>query len=99
MRKSHLAAETTSSELRRIAEISQAVFGSEDDLIDKVILPFFQVIGYGADSFALQWLACRRLSAIAAYARFAYQSPTRMITRLPSAVRVIVSRVTDTFRG
>jgi hypothetical protein len=50
MRKSHLAAETTSSELRRIAEISQAAFGSEDDLIDKVILPFFQVIGYGADS-------------------------------------------------
>ena len=54
MRKSHLAADTISSELRRIAEISQAAFGSEDDLIHKIILPFFQVIGYGADSFELK---------------------------------------------
>jgi hypothetical protein len=55
MRKSHPAADTTSSELRRIAEISQAAFGSEDDLIHKIILPFFQVIGYGADSFELKF--------------------------------------------
>lgn len=44
-----------SSELRRIAEISQTVFGSEDDLIHKIILPFFQVIGYGPDSFELKF--------------------------------------------
>jgi NACHT domain len=55
MRKSHLAADTISSELGRIAEISQAAFGSEDDLIHKIILPFFQVIGYSADSFELKF--------------------------------------------
>jgi hypothetical protein len=44
-----------SSELRKIAEISQIVFGSEDDLIHKIILPFFQVIGYGPDLFELKF--------------------------------------------
>jgi hypothetical protein len=43
------------SGISRIGEISQTVFGSEDDLIYKVILPFFEVIGYGADSFELKY--------------------------------------------
>jgi hypothetical protein len=38
-----MAAHTISSELKRIAEISEAVFGSEDDL-QKIIPPFFQVV-------------------------------------------------------
>jgi tetratricopeptide (TPR) repeat protein len=44
-----------SSELTRIAEISRAAFGSEDDLIHKIILPFFQVIGYGPDLLELKF--------------------------------------------
>jgi hypothetical protein len=44
-----------SSELRKIAEISQTAFGSEDDLIHKIILPFFEVIGYGPDLFELKF--------------------------------------------
>src|SRR5216683_2822783 len=55
MRKPHKATDVVSSELRRIAEISQTVFGSEDDLIHKVILPFFQVIGYGPDLLELKF--------------------------------------------
>jgi hypothetical protein len=55
MRKSHKAPDTISSELRRIADISQTVFGSEDDLIHKIILPFFQEIGYGPDLFELKF--------------------------------------------
>jgi hypothetical protein len=45
----------TSSEPRRIAEISQTSFGSEDDLIHKIILPFFQVMGYGPDLFEVKF--------------------------------------------
>src|SRR5580692_5532164 len=55
MRKSHPAADMISSELTRIAEISRAAFGSEDDLIHKIILPFFQVIGYGPDLLELKF--------------------------------------------
>lgn len=44
-----------SSELTKIAEISQTAFGSEDDLIHKIILPFFEVIGYGPDLFELKF--------------------------------------------
>jgi len=50
-------------------------------------------------------LICRgpveRLEGGAGYARFAFTSATRMITRLPKALaaRVIVSSVTETFRG
>jgi HEAT repeat protein len=48
-------AEKIASEIRRIAEISQIAFGSEDDLIHKIVLPFFKVIGYGPDSFELKF--------------------------------------------
>lgn len=45
----------SSTQIDKIAEISQTVFGSEDDLIYKVVLPFFQVIGYGPDSVELKF--------------------------------------------
>jgi len=45
----------SSSAPSRIAEISQTSFGSEDDLIHKIILPFFQVIGYGPDLFEVKF--------------------------------------------
>lgn len=41
--------------VKRVAEISRIVFGSEDDLIQKIIVPFFQVMGYGTDSFELKF--------------------------------------------
>jgi hypothetical protein len=44
-----------SSAITRIAEISQTFFGSEDDLIHKIILPFFEVIGYGPDLFEVKF--------------------------------------------
>jgi NACHT domain len=47
--------DSISTQVRRIVEISQMMFGSEDDLIDKIVLPFFQVIGYGPDSFQLKF--------------------------------------------
>src|SRR5258707_6145599 len=55
MPKSHTAIDVISSKIRRIEEISRSVFSSEDDLIHKVVLPFFEVIGYGPDSFELKF--------------------------------------------
>jgi len=49
------AADLISTQVRRILEISQTMFGSEDDLINKIVVPFFQVIGYGPDSFELKF--------------------------------------------
>jgi hypothetical protein len=61
--------------------------------------PSLAVVGPKLDpSFPLR---LGRRQAGAGYARLAFTSATRMITRLPSAraARVIVSRVTETFRG
>src|SRR5215469_16468823 len=80
MRKLHLAADTISSELRRIAEISQTPFGSEDDLIHKIILPFFQEIGYGPDSFEL---------------KFPVKAASRLWPSLPKGGRKRCSRCTS----
>jgi HEAT repeat protein len=49
------SSDVISIEIRKVAQISQTVYGSEDDLIYKIALPFFQVIGYGADSFELKF--------------------------------------------
>jgi hypothetical protein len=54
MQKSHTDTDIA-LKITRIAEISRTVFGSEDDLIHKIVLPFFQVIGYGPDSFELKF--------------------------------------------
>jgi hypothetical protein len=54
MQKAHIKSEVLASGIEKINEISRTAFGSEDDLINKVVLPFFQVIGYGPDSFELK---------------------------------------------
>jgi hypothetical protein len=55
MQKAQVNTDVIASGFRRIHEISRTTFGSEDDLINKVVLPFFQVIGYGPDSFELKF--------------------------------------------
>ena len=41
--------------IRKITQLSQVTVGSEDDLIHKVVLPFFEIIGYGSGSFELKF--------------------------------------------
>ncbi len=55
MRKSGIDSDGMASSAKRIGEIAQTVVGSEDDLINKIVLPFFQIIGYDSDSFELKF--------------------------------------------
>jgi hypothetical protein len=41
--------------IRTIEQLSHRAVGSEDDLIHKIILPFFQLMGYGPDSLQLKF--------------------------------------------
>jgi hypothetical protein len=47
--------DVTGLALKKLSEISQTVFGSEDDLIHKIILPFSQVMGYDPGLFELKF--------------------------------------------
>lgn len=55
MQKAHVKSEVIASGIEKINEISRTTFGSEDGLINKVVLPFLQVMGYGPDSYELKF--------------------------------------------
>src|SRR5262249_6463204 len=43
------------STVKQIFKLSQTSVGSEDDLIEKRVLPFFKLFGYGPDSYELKF--------------------------------------------
>jgi len=55
MLKPSINSDAVTSGVRKLEKISRSVFGSEDDLINKIVLPFFNVIGYGSESFELKF--------------------------------------------